>query len=162
MIDPNLFRDVLGSYPTGVCVITSIDGAGARTGLVVGSFTSISLDPPLVGFFPDKGSKSWPRIAESGRFCVNVLGSGQIDLCRRFASRLPDKFEDLAHGNSPAGLPLLDDALAWIDCVIERVVDIGDHFLVVGLVEDLGRKQQGNPLLFFRGGYHDLAELSGS
>lgn len=160
MIEPLLFRDVLGSYPTGVCVITSVDPDGVRHGLVVGSFTSISLDPPLVGFFPDKRSSSWPRIGATGRFCVNVLGASQLDLCRRFASKADDKFAELAHGQSPAGLPLLDDALAWIDCTIERVVDIGDHLLVVGAVEALGKREDGTPLMFFRGGYHDLAGLS--
>lgn len=160
MIDPRTFRDVLGTYPTGVCVITSVDGEGSRTGLVVGSFSSISLDPPLVGFFPDKRSSTWPRIAATGRFCVNVLGSGQLDLCRRFAARAEDKFAELAHGHSPAGLPLLDEALAWIDCTIERIVDIGDHLLVVGSVEALGKRDEGTPLMFFRGTYHDLTGLS--
>ncbi|GHC86726.1 flavin reductase family protein [Novosphingobium pokkalii] len=160
MIDPKHFRTVLGAYPTGVCVITSVDAAGLRTGLVVGSFTSISLDPPLVGFFPDKRSGSWPRIAATGRFCVNVLGADQLDLCRRFASRADDKFAELAHGHSPAGLPLLDNALAWIDCRIERVEDIGDHWLVVGAVEALDSRAGGTPLLFFRGQYHDAVEIA--
>lgn len=160
MIDPRLFRDVLGAYPTGVSVVTSVDDEGNRHGLVVGSFTSISLDPPLVGFFPDKRSSSWPRIAETGRFCVNVLGSEQLELCRRFASKADDKFAELAHGHAPSGVPLLDDALAWIDCSIERIVDIGDHLLVVGAVEALGKREDGTPLMFFRGGYHDLAGLS--
>lgn len=159
MIEARQFRDVLGSYPTGVCVITAIGDDGARHGLVVGSFTSISLDPPLVGFFPDKRSTTWARIEPTGRFCVNVLGSDQLDLCRRFASRAEDKFAELAHGHSPSGLPLLDDAVAWIDCAIERVVEVGDHWLVVGAVEALGHREAGAPLLFFRGGYHDLAKL---
>lgn len=159
MIDPRHFRNVLGTWPTGVCVITSVGADGQRHGLVVGSFTSISLDPPLVGFFPDKRSGTWPLIAEAGRFCVNVLGSSQLDLCRRFAARAQDKFAELAHGHSPSGQPLLEDAIAWIDCRIERVEDIGDHLLVVGAVEALDRREDGTPLLFFRGGYHDLAGL---
>jgi flavin reductase (DIM6/NTAB) family NADH-FMN oxidoreductase RutF len=159
MIDSALFRSVLGAYPTGVVVITAVDDAGGRHGLVVGSFSSISLDPPLVGFFPDRRSRSWAAIAAIGRFCVNVLGSDQLDLCRRFAARADDKFADLAHGHSPSGQPLLENAIAWIDCAIERVVEVGDHDLVVGAVEALGRRDQGTPLLFFRGQYHDLAEL---
>lgn len=159
MIDPRRFRDVLGCYPTGVCVITSVDSQGQRLGLVVGSFSSISLDPPLVGFFPDKRSSTWPLIESTGRFCVNVLDAGQLDLCRRFAARGDDKFAGLSHGQSPSGLPLVDDALAWIDCSIERVLDIGDHLLVVGAVEALDKRDDGTPLMFFRGGYHDLAGL---
>lgn len=160
MIDPQLFRSVLGAYPTGVAVITAVDADGQRHGLVVGSFTSISLDPPLVGFFPDVRSSSWARIAQVGRFCVNVLGSDQLDLCRRFAARADDKFADLAHGHTPSGQPLLENAIAWIDCVTERVETIGDHYLVVGTVEALGKREAGTPLLFFRGQYHDLTELS--
>ncbi len=159
MIDSALFRSVLGAYPTGVVVITAADGEGVRHGLVVGSFTSISLDPPLVGFFPDFRSRSWAQIAPIGRFCVNVLGSDQLDLCQRFAARADDKFADLAHGHTPSGQPLLENAIAWIDCTVERVTEIGDHYLVVGAVEALGRGDAGKPLLFFSGQYHDLAEL---
>jgi len=162
LIDPRHFRDVLGSYPTGICVVTSQTDAGERIGLAVGSFTSISLDPPLVGFLPDKRSRSWERIARTGRFCVNVLGSEQLDHCRRFATRADDKFEGVAHGTSPSGLPLLDDALAWIDCEVEQVLEIGDHLLVVGRVLDLGRRAEGAPLVFYRAGYHTLAGLEES
>lgn len=160
-IDPQEFRSVLGSYPTGVCVVTAQTPDGRRLGLVVGSFTSISLDPPLVGFFPDKRSSTWPLIEPVGRFCVNVLGAHQIELCRRFSAKGDDKFVDLAHGASPSGQPLLDDALAWIDCSIERVVEIGDHWLVVGAVEALGTRDGQGPLLFYRGGYHDAVALAG-
>ncbi|MCW1384415.1 flavin reductase family protein [Novosphingobium sp. KCTC 2891] len=160
MIDPQQFRAVLGCYPTGVSVITAADADGTRHGLVVGSFTSISLDPPLVGFFPDKRSGTWPRIQATGRFCVNVLGADQLELCQRFAARGDDKFAQLAHGQTPSGQPLFDDAVAWIDCAIERVVEVGDHFLVVGAVESLGSKAHGTPLMFFRGQYHDLTCLA--
>ena len=140
---------------SGVCVITSVEEDGTRHGLVVGSFSSISLDPPLVGFFPDKKSSTWPKIAATGRFCVNVLGSDQLELCKRFAARADDKFAELAHDHTPSGMPRLDDAIAWIDCTVERVEDIGDHFLVVGAVEALDSREEGTPLLFFRGGYGD-------
>ncbi len=161
MIESSLYRSVLGAWPTGVCVITAVDADGSRHGMVVGSFSSISLDPPLVGFFPDKKSSSWPKIAATGRFCVNVLGASQLELCKRFAGRAEDKFTELAHGHSPSGQPLLDDAIAWIDCRIERVEDIGDHLLVVGEIEALDRREDGTPLLFFRGQYHDVAGLPG-
>lgn len=160
MIDPAHFRSVLGAYPTGVCVITAADTAGVRHGLVVGSFTSISLDPPLVGFFPDKRSGTWPKMAAIGRFCVNVLGADQLDLCRRFAARADDKFAELAHGHTPSGQPLLENAIAWIDCRVEQVFEVGDHWLVLGAVEALDRRAEGTPLMFFRGQYHDLACLS--
>jgi len=159
LVDPKHFRDVMGSYPTGVCVVTSQGEDGERFGLAVGSFTSISLDPPLVGFLPDKKSRSWEKIAVTGRFCVNVLGSDQLEACRRFASRHDDKFEGISHGSSPGGLPLLDDVLAWIECDVAQVTDIGDHLLVVGAVRAMERRAEGSPLLFYRGGYHTLSGI---
>lgn len=155
-IDPRTFRDVLGCYPTGVAVITSMN-EGRPISLVVGTFTSISLDPPLVGFFPGKGSRTWPLIEASGRFCVNVLGGHQVDLCRHFASKVEDKFADLSHGLSPSGLPLIDEAVAWIDCAIQDVQAIGDHYLVVGAVEAMSASEVHKPLIFLRGGYCDVS-----
>lgn len=156
--DTRHFRDVLGCYPTGVCVVTAAARDGARFGMVVGSFTSISLDPPLVGFFPDKKSTSWPRIAETGHFCANILAADQAHHSSRFASRTEDKFDGIDHGTSPLGQPLLDNVLAWIDCAIESVAEIGDHLLVVGSVRSLEKRDDGTPLLFFRGRYHDLVD----
>ncbi len=156
MIDPLHFRKVLSAYPTGVCVITARDAGGGRHALVVGSFTSISLDPPLVGFFPTTTSQSWQDMRGIGRFCVNVLAAHQLEECRRFAARGADKFADLAHGESPSGQPLIDQALAWIDCAVETVHEIGDHFLVVGRVEALGRTATVDPLLFVDGQYRSV------
>lgn len=158
-IDPRFFRDVLGCYPTGVCVITSVAEDGEKLALVVGSFTSISLDPPLVGFFPDKRSSTWPRIEATGRFCVNVLAAEQRELSGRFTARDGDRFADLAHETSPSGLPRLHDTVAWIDCCIAQIIEVGDHWLVVGAVEALGPGETRAPLMFYRGGYNTLAPL---
>jgi len=158
-IDPRFFRDVLGCYPTGVCVVTALAPDGEKLALVVGSFTSISLDPPLVGFFPDKRSTTWPRIEVTGRFCVNVLSSHQNDISGRFSARDGQRFAELTHDTSPSGLPLLRETVAWIDCHIESVVEVGDHWLVVGAVEALGPGEDRAPLMFYRGGYHTLATL---
>lgn len=157
--DPASFRNVMGRYPTGVAVVTSAHD-DEKIGFVVGSFTSISLDPPLVGFFPGKSSSSWPRIEKSGRFCVNVLGADQSDLCRKFASKLDDKFSGFSVPQSPAGLPILEGAVAWIECRIEKVCELGDHYLVVGAVEAMGTSGgSGSPLIFAQGNYHGLASL---
>lgn len=159
LVDSRHFRDVLGSYPTGVSVITSVSPSGARWGLAVGTFTAISLEPPLVGFMPDKRSTSWRQIERTGAFCVNILSDSQLDMCRRFAARGGDKFDGISHGHSPGGLPLLDDVLAWVECGIEKVVELGDHMLVVGHVRALERCKEGGPLLFYRGGYHGIDRL---
>ncbi|ABD24962.1 flavin reductase-like, FMN-binding protein [Novosphingobium aromaticivorans DSM 12444] len=147
------FRKVLGHYPTGVCAITAKTPDGTATAMIVGSFTSVSLDPPLVGFFPDKQSSSWSAISVCDGFCVNVLGSSQEALCRQLASKDPRKFEGVAHTLSPRGAPLIDGALAWIDCSMHSVSEAGDHLLVLGAVESFEIATPGDPLLFHKGSY---------
>jgi flavin reductase (DIM6/NTAB) family NADH-FMN oxidoreductase RutF len=152
-IDPGAFRHILGRYPTGVCVVTAMPADGVPAGMAVGSFTSVSLDPPLIGFFPDKTSTSWPRIERTGRFCVNVLAHDQQWLCGRFASKMASKFEGVSHAVSEGRAPVLDDVVAWIDCVMHAVQEAGDHYFVLGEVQALGVGRDVPPLLFFQGGY---------
>lgn len=151
--DPRWFRNVLGQYPTGVSVITTTEADGTRAGFVVGTFTSISLNPPLVGFMPDKGSSSWPKIQAAGKFCVNILSADQEHLCRQFASKNGDRFAGVAVRESGLGNPILEDAVAWIDCELDTVVEAGDHYIVMGAVKDLDIESGSLPLLFFQGGY---------
>lgn len=152
-INPKSYRQVLGQYPTGVCAVTSAGADGSPAGMVVGSFTSVSLDPPLVGFFPDRGSSSWTKVAANGRFCVNILSAEQEDVCRKLASKDPDKFASITYHPSPLGSPIIDGAVAWIDCDLYSVGDAGDHFFVLGKVRLLEIAEGGLPLLFFQGGY---------
>lgn len=160
-IDPAAFREVLGQFPTGVVVITAKDAVGAPIGMTVGSFTSVSLDPPLVAFLPSSTSSSWKALRESGdAFCVNVLGAGQEDLCRAVATRKSDKFAGFSLHESPLGNPVVDGAVAWIDCTTEEVHPGGDHDIVVGRVVDLGHGWLDQPLLHFRGGYGSFTPLS--
>lgn len=159
-IDSANFRRVLGHYPTGVCVVTAIDDLGVPVGMVVGSFTSVSLDPPLVAFFPDKRSTSWPRIAAAGKFCVNVLGSDQEALCRQIAGKGPDKFAGVSHRTSTNGSPILDGVVAWVDCSLHAVHEAGDHYIVLGEVVELETESTNRPLLFFQGGYGEFAILN--
>jgi len=155
-IDSARFRQVLGHFATGVTVITA-DHADGPVGLAVGSFFSVSLDPPLIGFCPSKTSVSWPKIRESGLFCVNVLSEDQEDTCRRFAGKDPDKFRGIGWKPSALGAPVLTDVLAWIECEIESIHDAGDHEIVVGAVRELEVEREIGPLVFFRGGYANLA-----
>lgn len=153
---PQQFRFVLSHVPTGVVVVTGRRPSGP-VGLAIGSFTSISLDPPLVGFYPDRSSTSWPPIRSSGSFCVNVLADDQAELCRRFARSGGDKFEALRWRPAPgSGAPILEGVLAWIDCDLERETEIGDHSLVVGSVRALTVERDAHPLVFFRGGHPTL------
>ena len=159
MIDAANFRQVLGNYPTGVCAITAITDEGERAAMVVGTFSSVSLDPPLIGFFPDKKSSSWPQIERAGRFCVNVLAADQGGLCRQLAISGGDKYADVGFTLSGNGSPILDAAIAWIDCAIHDVIDTGDHYLVLGRVLALESYREADPMLFFKGKYGGFAHL---
>jgi 3-hydroxy-9,10-secoandrosta-1,3,5(10)-triene-9,17-dione monooxygenase reductase component len=150
--DSAKYRQVLGHFPTGVTVITAAPD-GTPVGMAVGSFASVSLDPPLVAFFAGQGSSSWPRIQTAGSFCVNILAEDQEGVCRRFASKEEDKFGGLGWSPAGSGSPLLDGVLAWIDCDIDSVTEAGDHVCVMGRVRELEVAHDGAPLLFFRGGY---------
>lgn len=150
--DSARFRQVLGHFPTGVCVVTSFH-EDAPAGMAIGSFFSVSLEPPLVGFCAGKTSASWAKLRDAGRFCVNILGDDQEEVSRRFASKEADKFAGLAWDTSPLGNPRLGGVLAWIDCTTTSTFDGGDHDIVVGEVHDLAVAGEGRPLVFFRGGY---------
>ena len=152
-VDAARFRQVLGHFATGVTIVTAIDG-GEPVGMTAQSFTSVSLDPPLVAFFPGKSSTSYPRIKSAGQFCVNMLAEDQEALCRTFAVSGGDKFEGVGFKPSAGtGSPVLADALAWVDCRIEAEHDAGDHVIVVGRVLDLEVAREAKPLLFYRGGF---------
>jgi len=160
-IDGLRMREVLGHYPTGVAIVTA-PGAGddPPVGMAVGSFTSVSLDPPLVGFFVDHRSSTWPLIEAAGRFCANVVGDHQEDLCRLFAMKGIDRFASCGWQPGLSGAPRLDDAVAWIDCRVDQVVPTGDHWLVLGRVLELDLPaEHRSPLVFHRGGYGGVARL---
>jgi 3-hydroxy-9,10-secoandrosta-1,3,5(10)-triene-9,17-dione monooxygenase reductase component len=157
--DPTRFRNVLGHYPTGVCVITTAEVSGRVIGMVVGSFTSVSLNPPLVAFFPNKSSTTWPKIAKGSGFCVNILSARQSNICKAFASPANDKFAGLVHRPSPAGRPILEGVLGWIDCCLSAVHEAGDHYIAIGEVEALDVGTPEAPLLFFKGDYGSYSPL---
>ncbi|MDP9056693.1 MAG: flavin reductase family protein [Pseudomonadota bacterium] len=158
IIEAATFRQVLGNYPTGVAAITAMTDDGTPVGMVVGTFTSVSLDPPLVGFLPDKSSTSWPVIQAAGHFAVNVLASDQTALCRQLAGK-GDKFAGVEYVVSRHGLPLLPDVIAAIECRIHSVTDAGDHFFVLGDVLGMEAMREGDPMLFFKGRYGGFADL---
>jgi flavin reductase (DIM6/NTAB) family NADH-FMN oxidoreductase RutF len=152
-IDPKWYRQVLGQYPTGVCVVTGQTPEGEPVAMVVGSFTSVSLNPPLVAFFPDRNSSSWAKLRNCENFCVNILGADQEPVCRKLASKDPDKFSGTPHRLSSCGSPVVDGVVAWIECERYSVTDAGDHEMVTGLVREMDVVGGGLPLLFFQGGY---------
>jgi flavin reductase (DIM6/NTAB) family NADH-FMN oxidoreductase RutF len=150
--DSTRFRQVLGHFPTGVTVVTGLGVDNQPTGLTIGSFTSVSLDPPLVGFLPGHHSRSWPDIQASGSFCVNVLGVEQGELCWRFAKDTDGRFDGVDWRPAPSGSPILPGVISWIDCTIESVYEMGDHFFVLGRVEELHHEPDVvDAMTFFRG-----------
>lgn len=151
-LDGREFRRILGHHPTGVSVITTF-GDDAPVGMVVGSFTSASLDPPLVAFLPDRRSTTWPRIEAAGHFCVNVLAEHQQHLCQLLSRPAEKRFEGIPYRLSATGLPIIDGVVAWIDCILHAVHEAGDHFIAIGLVRSLAVEQAGAPLVILRGGY---------
>ncbi|KUJ70044.1 NADPH-flavin oxidoreductase [Streptomyces albus subsp. albus] len=169
-VDQAVFRRTLGHFASGITVITApppVDGAGPA-GFACQSFSSLSLDPPLVVFMVGRGSSTWPRIARSGVFCVNVLGAEHRALCRAFAvsgTHTEDKFAGVGHRPSPvSGSPVLDGVPAWIDCAIHAVHTGGDHLIVVGRVAALGTDEAAarrGPLLFHRGEFGGFRVFEG-
>ncbi|MFT4011276.1 MAG: flavin reductase [Nocardioidaceae bacterium] len=154
LISSEHFRSVLGTFPTGVVVVTAVDDAGAPVGMTVGSFTSVSLSPPLVAFLPAKASTTFPAIRAAGSFCVNVLAADQVDLCRSFAVKGADKFQGVSWSPTGSGAPAIENSLAWIDCDIESIAEAGDHYMVTGRVRALDVAREGEPpMVFYRGGY---------
>jgi 3-hydroxy-9,10-secoandrosta-1,3,5(10)-triene-9,17-dione monooxygenase reductase component len=152
-VDSARYRQVLGHFPTGVTVITAA-GPDGPAGMCVGSFTSVSLDPPLVAFCAGDTSTSYPQIAAAGHYCVNILADDQEDIARVFADSGEDRFSGVGWRPSAAtGAPVINDVLAWIDCEIAAVHLAGDHWIVVGRVLDLEIGHEGGPLVFFRGGF---------
>lgn len=163
MTTPDRFRHVLGHFCTGVTVITTADSDGP-TGFTCQSFSALSLDPPLVLFCPAKSSGTWRRIERTGHFGANILAESHRELARRFASKVPDKFDGVAWSPSPSGSPLLDSALAWVDASVQDVHEGGDHYVVIGRVRDLGTSPRSGdaPLLFYRGRFTATKPESGT
>ena len=150
--DGATMRTVMGHFATGVTVVTANDG-GDNIGMACNSFTSVSLDPPLVLFCAAKSSSTWPRIQAAKHYCVNVLAEDGEDLCRSFAVKpAAERYDGVGYSKAVTGAPVLDAALAYIDCTIESEFDGGDHVIVVGRVVELGFRE-GSPLAFYRGGY---------
>ncbi|MCW2991026.1 MAG: flavin reductase family protein [Solirubrobacterales bacterium] len=156
-MDAREFRDTLGSFPTGVAVVTASSEAGPA-GLTTNAFSSLSLDPPLVLVCFDRGSRTLGVVRDSGRFAVNVLRAGDEDLATLFAGKMPhpEKFAAVTH-TVDHGVPVLDGALAWLVCELEALHPAGDHEIGVGAVTALGHDPAGEPLVFHAGRFRGLA-----
>lgn len=151
-VTPAAMREVLGHFVSGVVVITA-SGTDGLHGFTCQSFASLSLDPPLISFAPARTSRTWPRIREAGRFCVNVLAEDHEGYSTQFARSGVGKFEGVEWSAAPSGAPILEGVSAWIDCELWHEYDGGDHTIAVGRVANLGAEPSRLPLLFYRGQY---------
>ena len=133
--DPRALRDAFGTFMTGVTVVTSHDEEGAPIGFTANSFTSVSLDPPLLLISLSKNSSNFEALTSAAGFAVNILSEDQEDISNRFARRVDDRFAGLDWDKGPHGAPLLGGVAAWFDCSMHKTVDAGDHVLLIGQVE---------------------------
>ncbi|MEE8332804.1 MAG: flavin reductase family protein [Alphaproteobacteria bacterium] len=157
-IDPREFRNTVGCFATGITVITTVDESGGPVGFTANSFTSLSLDPPLVLFCLDRKVTSFGAFAAKRPFAVNILSSAQTDVSQRFATTGPEKWEGVAFESWETGSPILPDCLANLDCTIESVHEGGDHVIVIGRVVALNRAEAApGALLYYNGRYTELA-----
>jgi flavin reductase (DIM6/NTAB) family NADH-FMN oxidoreductase RutF len=154
--DSLAFRQALGSFATGVAVVTARDDAGANRGITVNSFSSVSLDPPLVLFCLDKAAMSFDAFHRAERFAVNVLRKQQHAVSVRFSTAAIDKWNGVAYDLWPGDLPVLRDCLANLACRREAVYEAGDHIIIVGRVERLHLGEEGDPLVYFQSSYRTI------
>jgi flavin reductase (DIM6/NTAB) family NADH-FMN oxidoreductase RutF len=154
-LDPDRFRTVMGHFATGVAVITAT-AEGGPVGMTANAVCSLSLDPLLLLVCFDRTARTLAVVRETERFGVNVLADGQAELARLFASKAPEhaKFAEVPH-SVHEGIPVIDGALAWVGCRLERLVPGGDHTIGIGAVEtaEVARERAAEPLIWYRGAY---------
>lgn len=149
------YRRTLGAFMTGVAVVTTTDAEGRPRGMTMNSFTSVSLDPPLVLVCVDHRAASYDAFVESEGIAIHILGSDQQELAVTFASKSPDKFSGLETVIGKGGAPVIPDVHAWIDCSTDRVVNAGDHAIVLGRVLDYDTRDR-RPLAFYQGKFNSF------
>ena len=150
-MDPQSYREFFGQLPTGVTAIVAKASTGP-VGLIVGTFSSVSLDPPLVSFMVMKSSKSWAAVKAAGRFTANILASDQRQLSQTLAGWSPEKFRNVTFEDDESRI--ISGCLAWADCVFEREIEAGDHAIVLATPRELTVARLTKPLVFFQRAYH--------
>ena len=151
------FRDALGCFATGVCIVTCCTADGTPHGVTVNSFSSVSLDPPLILFSLDRVNNSFRHFHAAQAFAVNVLSSRQEGLSRDFARQTGDRFDGVAYDPGQTGAPVLPGSLAVFECARHATYDGGDHEIFVGRVENFLCQPDDETLLYYRGRYRRVA-----
>jgi flavin reductase (DIM6/NTAB) family NADH-FMN oxidoreductase RutF len=159
VIDPQRFREVMATFPSGVVVLTAFGPDSLPRGLTVSAFCAVSLVPPLALACIDKTSNTLPAVQHAGSFTANILAAGREQLARHMASKLTGKFDGIAwrRPDSGQGGPILeDDAAAYAVCTLRETIEAGDHWVLIGLVTEGGHRDGIAPMIFSRRGYHGL------
>jgi 3-hydroxy-9,10-secoandrosta-1,3,5(10)-triene-9,17-dione monooxygenase reductase component len=159
VIDQAEMRRVCGNFLTGVTVVTSAIGTEVA-GVTINSFTSVSLSPPIVLFCIHQDSSAWKVIRRASVFAVNILAEDQAEICRNFSSRSTALYMGDEVRTAKTGAPILDGALAYLDCKIVTWHPGGDHIIVMGRVIDIGVMRDHSPLIFFRNSHPRLRSIS--
>lgn len=155
-VSKEMFRKVVGHFATGITVVTTRLATGKPWGFTANSFTSVSLEPPLVLVCVDLKSESHRAMSESKHFAVNFLSDQQQELSKRFASRLEDRFEEILHFEGPHGSPIFPGCLGFIECEKTATHNHGDHAIIIGEVLE-AKLEGGEPLLYYGSAYRHLA-----
>jgi flavin reductase (DIM6/NTAB) family NADH-FMN oxidoreductase RutF len=155
-LDSTILRAALGAYPTGVTVVTAQTPERELIGVTVNSFSSVSLDPPLVLFSLQRSLRSLPAFERCDAFAINILREGQDDISSRFARPSDAKWTDVAFDEHATGAPILRGAIAWLACERYARYDGGDHEIFLGRVTAIEHDTDAAPLVFYRGRYHRL------
>lgn len=161
MIDKRAFRQALGSFPTGVAVVTATPAGSHPVGITVNSFTSVSLEPPLVLWCLDRKSERFEAFSGAAGYVISVLGTIHEDVSARLATPGSHSLDGLSLLKTELGPPALADALAIFECARHTLYDGGDHAILVGRVVRFARREAGAPLVFFKGRYGALSKAAG-
>jgi flavin reductase ActVB len=159
-VDRADFRDAMARFATGVAIVTTHDETGAPCGFTASSFCSVSLDPPLLLFCLARSARSYPVFLRNRSFAVSILQSTHVELARRFASKVPDRFGPGGFSRTSRGSIVLDEALAALECSVHSRHEAGDHLIVVGAVDQVLLAGQGWPVVYFDRGFRTLCSAS--
>lgn len=157
--DTRAFRQALGSFPTGVAIVTAISPNQPPVGITVNSFTSVSLEPPLVLWCIDRRSDRYEAFTKASGFTISVLGTVHEDVSSRLSKQGSHSLEGIELIDTEIGAPALADSLAFFECANEAVYEGGDHAILIGRVLRFARREAGAPLVYFRGRYGALAQV---
>ena len=159
VIDPQRFREVMSSFPSGVVVLTAFAQDGTPRGLTVSAFCAVSLEPPLALACIDRTSNTLPAVQHTGGFTANILAAGREQLARRMATKVSDKFDAIKWRRPPSdhGGPILEeDAAAYAVCTLTQTIEAGDHWILIGLVSEGGHHEGLTPMVYSRRVYDPL------